>query len=1137
MLHFVVQPGFGHAQVASDGHLGELERLCDFPHGKAAKITELDHFALSRVNLLQSGEAGVERHEVLAAIRLHGHRFFEMDFESRSFAGLLTAGVVYQNLTHQARRHAIEVRAVLPGGTGLIHQTQVRLMHQRGGLQGVAEALSSEIGSGKLPQFRVYERGELVQGLLAALGPFGQQHCNFVGIGHSHHVVKRGTCNVTRLYTLKSRSLVPAARAGGDVRFRLVFAHESIGRPLEMKPRGGLMKTLHWMASLLCAALFLQGCGGGNSTPPVPVNAFQFVVTTSAPTITAGTALSIGVRAIDVSGATVSNYRGTVHFTSSDPQAVLPKDATLSNGTGTFSVTLKTSGGQGIVATDTLNFMLVGSVPVTVNPGPAAQLSVSANSAATVAIPLNVTVSALDAYMNVASGYAGTVKFASSDPQSALPANSTLTNGAGTFSVTFKTIGSQTVTVSDAGTTSLKATSGSINVVSNTATQLSLTGVPPSTSTRATFKFTVTALDGAGHVSVGYAGTVHFSSNDTQAKLPLDSNLTGGTGNFSATLETAGNDTLSATDASSASITGSDTINVAASAPLAISSAAPPSGTVGSEYNPHNVQICIRVVFGMCQAWRTLKAYGFDLTNSGGVAPYNWSWAPATGSSVPPGLSVLELGNSSCTAQGLRSKPPCIFGTPTQTGTYNVVLTVSDSGVPAVQTTANYAITINLPPPPTVNTNPAPPPGVENLPYRYTFTATGGSPFTWSESGALPAGLSFSNSSGTLSGTPTQTGSFPITVTATDQFSQSSAATGFTIVVTAHGFVATGSMATARRFHTATLLSNGKVLVAGGEDGSANAFASAELYDPTTGSFSPTGSMTVPRVGHTATLLSSGKVLITGGTSTTNEAAVASAELYDPVAGTFAATTGNMIAMRASHTATVLKDGRVLVAGGDIIFFNGVQNSTLQSLASAEIFDPNTETFSSTGSMTVARESHTATLLTDGRVLIAGGSDGALGNNSPVPTVYASAELFDPNTGHFTAAGNMAAERDFFTATLLGTGKVLVAGGVNSTNFLDTSDLFDPSSASFAATGNLTATRFYHDATLLKDGTVLLTGGVGASPALATAEIYDPTAGTFAATGSMISPRVWHTATLLQDGRVLVTGGSAAPFATAELYQ
>jgi hypothetical protein len=196
-----------------------------------------------------------------------------------------------------------------------------------------------------------------------------------------------------------------------------------------------------------------------------------------------------------------------------------------------------------------------------------------------------------------------------------------------------------------------------------------------------------------------------------------------------------------------------------------------------------------------------------------------------------------------------------------------------------------------------------------------------------------------------------------------------------------------------------------------------------------------------------------------------------------------------------------------------------------------------------TGNMTVARESHTATLLSSGKVLLAGGSDGALGNSTPAVSIYASGDLFDPSTGQFTAAtGMMTAERDFLTANLLSSGKVLLAGGVNTTMTLGTADLFDPSGQSFTATGNLVTPRFYHDATGLNDsaGTILVTGGIAAGGNTDAAETYDPTAGTFTVTGSMLHPRVWHSSTVLPNGKILVTGGednTSTLVSVAELYQ
>ena len=224
-------------------------------------------------------------------------------------------------------------------------------------------------------------------------------------------------------------------------------------------------------------------------------------------------------------------------------------------------------------------------------------------------------------------------------------------------------------------------------------------------------------------------------------------------------------------------------------------------------------------------------------------------------------------------------------------------------------------------------------------------------------------------------------------------------------------WTATGSMGTARYEHTATLLPNGKVLVAGGYNGPA--LSSAELYDPASGTWTATGSMGTARGEHTATLLPSGKVLVAGGFDLSN--ALSSAELYDPVTGTWTAT-GSMSTARYDHTATLLPNGQALVAAGT--------DSDFRPLRSAELYDPASGTWSATGSMGTARFDHTATLLPSGEVLVAGGynfNDGYL----------SSAELYDPASGTWSATGGMGTARAQHTATLLPNGKVLVAGGSN----------------------------------------------------------------------------------------------------------
>ena len=251
-------------------------------------------------------------------------------------------------------------------------------------------------------------------------------------------------------------------------------------------------------------------------------------------------------------------------------------------------------------------------------------------------------------------------------------------------------------------------------------------------------------------------------------------------------------------------------------------------------------------------------------------------------------------------------------------------------------------------------------------------------------------------------------------------------------------FSPTGSMGTARQLHTATLLSDGRVLIVGGAlvAFGGPALESAEVYDPASGTFSPTGSMAHPREAHTATLLPDGRVLVAGGTTITFGTSTydAFAELYDPTTGKFSPT-GSMAKARYWDTATLLPDGRVLIVGG--------VEQTLQ-LPSAELYDPATGKFSMTGSMATDRSEHTATLLRDGRVLIAGGTNGS-SNASGGYAALASAELYDPATGKFGKTGSMTVGRVEDTATLLPDGRVLIAGGDDASGkVLASAELYQP---------------------------------------------------------------------------------------------
>lgn len=339
-------------------------------------------------------------------------------------------------------------------------------------------------------------------------------------------------------------------------------------------------------------------------------------------------------------------------------------------------------------------------------------------------------------------------------------------------------------------------------------------------------------------------------------------------------------------------------------------------------------------------------------------------------------------------------------------------------------------------------------------------------------------------------------------------------------------FVATAPMTSPRSMHTANLLDDGRVLIAGGVGAggsSSTTLASAELYDPATRSFSATGSMATERLAAASVLLRDGRVFVAGGEDK-DGVSTDSVELYSPSTGTWASTSPLGID-RVNATATLLKNGKVLIVGG----YQG--NSDCCAVASTELYDPATGTFTYTGSLAKGRRNHTATLLDDGRVLVAGGYDG---------TYLDAPEVYDPATGTFSATGAMGTPRRYPTATRLLDGKVVIAGGYENgtSGLLGSADLYNTPTGTFAATGSLVTPRGRQTATLLTNGTVLLAGGYDGANALASAELYDPSTGTFVATGSLTIPRWRHTETRLRNGDVLIAGGStgSTAVASADLY-
>jgi large repetitive protein len=348
-------------------------------------------------------------------------------------------------------------------------------------------------------------------------------------------------------------------------------------------------------------------------------------------------------------------------------------------------------------------------------------------------------------------------------------------------------------------------------------------------------------------------------------------------------------------------------------------------------------------------------------------------------------------------------------------------------------------------------------------------------------------------------------------------------------------FTPTGSMLTPRFGHTATLLPNGKVLIAGGytvcsffSSGPCPGTNSAELYDPVTGTFAATGSMTMtsPTGG---ILLPDGRVLFARGDGT-----APSVEVYDPSTGNFNVA-GNPATLTGVYTATLFNDGRVLLTGRVGTFPPPGPPPGL----GAEVYDPAAGTFSPIANWP-QQIGTPVTVLADGRVLFYRVVPGDIASGTTV--------LYDPATGTFSPTGGPDSFDKIPPATVLLNGKILFAGGdTDVSGVVSSAALYDPATGTLAATGSMATARLYHTATLLADGTVLVAGGGDqwgpAPPPLASAEIYDPTTGRFSATADMTTPRSSHSAVLLKGGQVLITGGSTAgsqssisAVSSAELY-
>lgn len=344
----------------------------------------------------------------------------------------------------------------------------------------------------------------------------------------------------------------------------------------------------------------------------------------------------------------------------------------------------------------------------------------------------------------------------------------------------------------------------------------------------------------------------------------------------------------------------------------------------------------------------------------------------------------------------------------------------------------------------------------------------------------------------------------------------------------------TGSMHTARASHTATILPNGLVLVAGGTGDANNALALSELYNSASGTWSSTGDMHTARVSARAVLLPNGTVLTMGGCIVNDclGSTTKSAETYNSATGKWSVT-GAMRTARAEFVAVLLSTGKVLVAGGCTSY--GAAGCIAVTTA-AELYNPATGTWSSTGAMRAARMAMTATALINGKALIAGGQTAA-------SDALGSSELYNPMTGTFTLTARLITPRSGHTATLLKSGMVLMAGGENVNGIsISKAELYNATTGLYAATGNMPSNRQEHVAVLQSTGSVLVIGGNNVNSTtttpLASCAIYNPMTGTWTAASSMKNTRADHTATLLHNGHVLAAGGdnNSGELSSAELF-
>jgi hypothetical protein len=500
----------------------------------------------------------------------------------------------------------------------------------------------------------------------------------------------------------------------------------------------------------------------------------------------------------------------------------------------------------------------------------------------------------------------------------------------------------------------------------------------------------VTATDASGHTLAGYHGAVRVSSSDPRAQLPGTVAFTAGAAAFQVTFHTVGSQTVTVTDVSGAP--------AATSPPIVVSN--PPAPAIGM-FSPQGATLGVPYTF-------TFQASGFTpvLLTLTGTPPPGLTFAsagtdsgadgvlsgtPAAAGSYPIAVQAIDGAgqsvNQDFTVQvfqhGFRLSAamlrPLGYHTATLLVTGQVLVAggfdgSSASGAPTAAAELSDPVT-------------------------QTFTATG----NMNDARVFHTATALCDTSATSCGNPR------VLIAGGER---GVAGTDLVYLATAElfdpatgTFTATGSLSAPRERHTSTLLSNGKVLIAGGlsvgQGSTASLPAAAELFDPATATFTATGSLSVPREYHTATLLQNGKVLIAGGVDS-NGQFLGQTELYDPATGLFTPT-GNMIDARYLHSATLLPSGKVLIVGGE---------GKSPYVAPPEIYDPATGTFALTGTLVMPDWfPWAAVLLRDGTVLVAGGEVlGTVGAPGCCGARYA--ELYDPTSGTFSETGGLQSFED-----------------------------------------------------------------------------------------------------------------------------